>query len=55
MQMITIQEFRKQIRSDISIKDFQVVLLLCQRTKIKNWAQFRAYIRNNALMSVEMY
>lgn len=53
--MITIQEFRERVRSDVSVKDFQMIYLLCQLNKIENWAQFRAYVRDNALMSVEIY
>ena len=53
--MITIQEFRERIRADISVKDFQIVLMICQRNKIKNWAQFYAYIKENHIMAVEMY
>ena len=53
--MITIQEFKKEIRSDISVKDFQIVLMICQRNKIKTMEQLHAYIKENALMGVDLY
>lgn len=53
--MITIQEFRKEIRSDISVRDFQIVLMICQRNKIKTMEQLHAFIKENALMGVELY
>lgn len=53
--MITIQEFRKQIRSDISVRDFQIVLMICQRNKIKTMEQLHAFIKDNALMGVELH
>lgn len=53
--MITIQEFRKQIRSDISVRDFQTVLLICQRNKIKTMEQLHEYLKQNAMMAVEIH
>lgn len=53
--MITIQEFKKEIRSDIGVKDFQIVLMICQRENIKTMEQLHAFIKDNALMGVELY
>ena len=53
--MITFEEFKKRVRADILNKDFQVIYLICQQNKIKNWAQFDAYIKENRIMAVEMY
>lgn len=52
--MITIQEFRKQIRRDISVRDFQTVLLICQRNKIKTMEQLYEYIKQNTMMAIEI-